>query len=228
MQRLSLFLPSEERGIKLKQTLVFKNVVSTYDELRDLVGTPSERAEKKVIHDIDEHCQNFISLSPFLIMSTADQKGNCDVSPRGDCPGFVMVINEKQLLIPERPGNKRVDSMKNILENPRVGLQFFIPGLGESLRINGKAFLVKDDDLLEKMAVNGKRPLLGIGVEAEECFIHCAKALLRSGLWEPETWKDKALLPRAAKILAAHANIEGVTVDEVEASLIEGYNNRLY
>ncbi|MGG1674473.1 pyridoxamine 5'-phosphate oxidase family protein [Neobacillus sp. NRS-1170] len=212
----------------IPRTLVFKDVISTYEELRSWIGTPSERAKKKVIHYIDEHCQNFISLSPFLVMSTADKKGNCDVSPRGDHSGFVMVLNEKQLLIPERPGNKRVDSMKNILENPRVGLQFFIPGLGETLRINGKACLVKDNDLLEKMAVNGKRPLLGIGVEVEECFIHCAKAILRSGLWKPEIWKDKALLPRAAKILAEHANIEGVSVDEIEASLIEGYKNRLY
>ncbi|MDN3015245.1 pyridoxamine 5'-phosphate oxidase family protein [Paenibacillus sp. BSR1-1] len=212
----------------IPRTLVFKDVISTFEELRSLIGTPSERAEKKVIHFIDKHCQNFISLSPFLVMSTADKKGNCDVSPRGDQPGFVMVLNEKQLLIPERPGNKRVDSMKNIIENPHVGLQFLIPGLGETLRINGKACLVKDDELLEKVAVNGKKPLLGIGVEAEECFIHCAKAILRSGLWKPETWKDKAHLPRAAKILAEHANIEGVSVDEVEASLIEGYKKRLY
>ncbi|MDR6123868.1 PPOX class probable FMN-dependent enzyme [Bacillus sp. SLBN-46] len=212
----------------MQETLSFKNKITTKDELRNLMGTPSERAQKKVINHLDIHCKNFISMSPFLVMSTANKSGHCDVSPRGDQPGFVLVLNDKQLIIPERPGNKRVDSMNNILENPFVGLQFLIPGLGETLRVNGKACIVTDEDLLEKMAVNGKAPLVGIGVEVEECFIHCAKALIRSGLWKPESWLDKKSLPRAAKILADHTNIKGITVDEVEASLHEGYEQRLY
>lgn len=212
----------------MQETLRFNKMITTQEELQALMGTPSERAQKKVIHHLDENCKDFISMSPFLVMSTADGSGSCDVSPRGDQPGFVLVMNEKQLIIPERPGNKRVDSMKNILENPYVGLQFFIPGLGETLRVNGKACLVTDEELLEKMAAKGKAPLIGIAVEVEECFIHCAKALIRSGLWQSESWMEKESLPRAAKILTDHAKIEDVTVDEVEASLHEGYKQRLY
>ncbi len=162
----------------------FKNLVTTEEELRAILGEPSDLVKQKVISYLDPHCQQFIGKSPFLMMSTSDQAGNCDVSPRGDVPGFVLTLDEKRLIIPERPGNKRADSMLNILSNPHVGLVFLIPGLGETLRINGTACLVQEEELLNKMAVNGKTPLLGIGVEVEECYIHCAKAFRRSGLWK--------------------------------------------
>lgn len=207
---------------------MFKDMIETEAELRSLLGTPSELASKKVIHHLDHHCVEFLSKSPFLVMATADKQGFCDVSPRGDRPGFVHVLNEKQFVIPERPGNKRVDSLRNILSNPRVGLQFFIPGLGETLRVNGKACIVRDDVLLEKMAVRGRKPLLGIGVDVEECFIHCAKALRRSGLWDTESWLEKELLPSAAKILFAHAKLPDSNVDTIQKSLEESYTKRLY
>jgi uncharacterized protein len=206
----------------------FKNAITTIEELRALVGSPTEFAQRKVVNSLDKHIRHFIELSPFLVMSTSNKNGNCDVSPRGDAPGFVMVLNEKQLVIPERPGNKRVDSMINIIENPQVGLLFFIPGLGETLRVNGKACLIQDEGLLEKMAVNGKKPLVAIGVDVEECFIHCAKAFIRSGLWNSEGWAKKETLPRAAKILADHYQIEGTTESDVEKRLQEGYKERLY
>ncbi|MEH7235407.1 pyridoxamine 5'-phosphate oxidase family protein [Bacillus sp. JJ1562] len=206
----------------------FENSVKTEEELRAMVGFPSELVENKTITYIDQHCEDFISNSPFLVMSTSDEFGFCDVSPRGDQPGSVLVLNEKQLLIPDRPGNKRIDSLRNILSNPKIGLLFLIPGLGETLRINGNATIVKDEELLGKMAVKDKRPLLGIGVDVEECFIHCAKAFKRSGLWDPNTWPDKAALPSAAKILFEHAQLPNSSVDSINERLEESYTKRLY
>lgn len=218
----------KKRGNILTTTNRFRETIRTEKELRSLIGSPSELASKKVITYVDHHCRNFISKSPFLVISTSDEDGFCDVSPRGDEPGFVLVLNEKQLIIPERPGNKRIDSMRNILSNPRVGLLFFIPGLGETLRVNGKAELIQDKELLEQMAVRGKSPLLGIAVEVEECFIHCAKAFKRSGLWEPESWVKTSELPSAAKILLEHSKISDATVESIQERLEESYTKRLY
>lgn len=204
------------------------NTIETEEELRSIIGFPSELVTKKVITYLDHNCADFISKSLFLIISTSDEFGFCDVSPRGDKTGFVQVLNEKQLIIPERLGNKRIDSMRNILSNPKIGLLFFIPGLAETLRVNGKATLVTDDELLEKMEIKGKRPLLGIAVEVKECFIHCAKSFKRSGLWEPNSWADKSSLPSAAKILFEHAKLPDTTVDTIQARLEESYSKRLY
>ncbi|WP_026690452.1 pyridoxamine 5'-phosphate oxidase family protein [Alteribacter aurantiacus] len=206
----------------------FKNKIETEEQLRQLIGFPSKLVNKKVISYLDRNCLEFISHSPFLVMSTSDKYGFCDVSPRGDHAGFVQVINEKHLIIPERPGNKRIDSMRNLLSNSRIGLLFFIPGLGETLRVNGKASIVTDDDLLNKMAIKGKKPLLGIGVEVEECFIHCAKAFIRSGLWDPGSWTEKGLLPSASKMLFEHANLPNTSVDSIQDRLNESYSKRLY
>jgi uncharacterized protein len=207
---------------------VFKSVIGSEDELRNLIGTPSELARKKVIHFLDFHCRDYISKSPFLVISTSDQNGFCDVSPRGDEKGFVIVMNEKYLVIPERPGNKRVDSLKNILENSRIGLLFLIPGLTETLRVNGKATIINDEDILNQMVANGKKPLVGIAVEVEECFLQCGKALKRSNLWNPESWMDVKDLPSGAKILADHANIPGMDETAMKERFEEGYRNRMY
>ncbi|MFD1864209.1 pyridoxamine 5'-phosphate oxidase family protein [Planococcus chinensis] len=206
----------------------FPNTIQTIEELLEFTGKPSELVNNKVISYLDEHCRAFIVKSPFLMISTSDASGFCDVSPRGDAAGFVHVMNDRQLIIPERPGNKRMDSLQNILSNPNIGLLFLIPGLGETLRINGKASVVRDLELLEKMAVNGKRPLLGIGVDVEECFIHCAKAFRRSELWNPETWMDQEELPKGAKILAAHAKLPNVDEAAVGKLLEKSYREKLY
>jgi len=163
-----------------------------------------------------------------LILSTADSSGYSDASPRGDAPGFVIVLDQKRFVIPERPRNKRMDSLKNILSNPRVGLLFLIPGMRETLRVNGKASLTLDPDLLEKMAAGGKKPILGIEVEVEECFIQCGKALTRSGLWNPDSWAEKNSLPSGAEILAAHSRLPATSAADIEARLEDGYKNRLY
>lgn len=202
--------------------------VTTESELRSLIGFPSELVQNKVISHIDEHCKQFISKSPFLFISTADSNGQCDGSPRGDAAGFVHVVDEKHLVIPERPGNKRIDSLRNILSNPEIGLVFLIPGLGETLRVNGRAFITKDVGLLSAMAVSGKVPSLGIVVVVEECFIHCAKAFRRSNLWVSDSWLSKNELPSPSKIISAHVNLEGITSEIIEARLAEGYAKRLY
>ncbi|TFD94543.1 pyridoxamine 5'-phosphate oxidase family protein [Jeotgalibacillus sp. R-1-5s-1] len=207
---------------------MMKDSITSEQELRDYLGEPSINATSKVIPYIDEHVEAYIAKSPFLTMSTADENGVCDASPRGDAPGFVLVQDEKHLLIPERPGNKRADSLMNILKNPGIGLLFMIPGLGETLRINGKARLVKDAEWLEKMAVQGKAPLLAIQVEVEECYIHCAKAFIRSGLWKPDSWLEKEDLPKPSKILHAHTKLPDTTPDSIQKRLEEGYRERLY
>ncbi len=206
----------------------FMKTIESEEELRSIIGFPSELANKKVISSIDHHCADFISKSPFMVLATSDESGFCDVSPRGDKAGFVQVLGEKMLLIPERPGNRRSDSLRNILSNPRVGLLFFIPGLGETLRMNGKAKLVIDDELLDRMAVNGKKPLLGIGVEVEECFIHCAKAFKRSELWEPNSWLDNGSLPSTSKMLFEHAKLPNTSAESIQERLEESYSKSLY
>ncbi len=207
---------------------IFKNVVKTLEELREISGKPGAVVNKKVIHSIDHHCREFISKSPFLTIGTTNGEGSTDVSPRGDTPGFVHIIDEKHLIIPERPGNRRLDSIINILSHPYVGVLFFIPGLGETLRVNGKACVIKDEELLEPMTVQGKRPVLGIGIEVEECFIHCAKAFIRSGLWQPDSWMEKENLPLPAKILKDHIQMPEIQTKDIEDDLEASYKHTLY
>jgi PPOX class probable FMN-dependent enzyme len=206
----------------------FRDVVTSEDALRAIVGVPSEVARAKQIAALDAHCRDFIARSPFLLLGTADAAGRCDVSPKGDAPGFVLVLDDRHLVIPDRPGNKRLDGMRNILSNPRVGLLFLVPGRGETLRVNGRACIVRDADLLERLTAMGKRPLLAIGVEVEEVFMHCAKAFKRSRLWSPGEWPDLAGLAPAARMLLDHARPAGMTLEQMERRLQDGYDKHLY
>lgn len=203
---------------------VFGETVKSLEELISIGGKPGNLAVNKVIHFLDEHCVSFISHSPLLFLSTSSESGS-DVSPRGDTPGFVKVFDEKHLLIPERPGNKRMDSLRNILDNPNIGLLVLVPGREETLRINGKASVVKDHSLLEQCEAFGNIPSLGIGVEVIECFIHCGKALKRSHLFEKQYWPSLGNMPVVAKMLSDHAKIEEAAVSN---SLLESYKHRLY
>src|SRR5262249_44013111 len=142
----------------------FENVVTTERELREIVGTPIPRAVLKERSVVDSHCRAFIARSPFLLMATSDSNGRCDVSPKGDVPGFVVVLDERRIVIPDRPGNKRLDGLTNILANPHIGLIFLVPGREETLRINGRACVTRDPALLRRFEVNGKTPLLAIAV----------------------------------------------------------------
>ncbi|MDR9854790.1 pyridoxamine 5'-phosphate oxidase family protein [Paenibacillus sp. VCA1] len=206
----------------------FQQIIRSEEELEQLAGKPRELVNQKVITSLDHHCRHFISLSPLVFVATSGADGTCDCSPRGDAPGFAYILDDHHLILPERPGNRRYDSLRNLLENPRVGLIFVIPGLEETLRINGKACIIRDPDLMERMAAQGKIPAVGIAVEVEECYIHCAKAFKRSRLWQPEHWPEAASLPDPAAIIATHAGKLRLTVDEVRASLAESYEKRLY
>jgi PPOX class probable FMN-dependent enzyme len=208
--------------------LVFDDVITSNEELRSLLGDPSKLAGNKVLTKLDQHCQTLIRQSPFLVLSTSNQDGTCDASPRGDEPGFVYIADENHIIIPERPGNKRVDSIQNILSNPHVGLLFIIPGMDETLRVNGKAFITRDQKWLEKMAVNQKVPRLGIVVTVEEAFMHCVKAFKRSGLWDSTTWPKRESLPSMAEILKDHIQRDELTVETINDSLMESYSKRLY
>ena len=188
--------------------------VTSQAVLREMIGTPHELVIKKTVSVIDEYCKKFIAMSPLLFLATADAAGNCDVSPRGDQPGSVYVVNDYQLVIADRPGNKRVDSLFNIVANPHVGLIFLIPGLEEVLRINGRATIIKNKDILSNMSLKGKPPLLGIGVDVEECFIHCPRALKESNIWNPEEWPYKEGIPSMMDIFRAHLKINGVELKE--------------
>lgn len=200
--------------------------ISNAETLRGLYGPPSERAARKVLPRLDRHCRHFIALSPFLVIGTADAQGRADCSPRGDAPGFVVVLDDSTLLIPDRLGNNRVDTMTNIVENPNIGLIFFVPGINETLRVNGKARVTTDPALLVPLAVGGKAPRTGILVAVEEAFLHCAKALIRSGLWQVESQVDRKSFPSLGRILADQ--IGGMDPAAAEAGIEESYRTRLY
>jgi PPOX class probable FMN-dependent enzyme len=169
--------------------------------LRDIFGRPGDLAKRKDIGHLDKHCRRFIELSPFLCIGTADKNGKADVSPRGDPPGFVQVLDDKTLIIPDRPGNNRLDTMSNIMENPNVGLLFMIPGFEDSLRINGRATIVRDPEVLKQAAVEGKEPKVAIRVTVDEAFLHCAKAFKRSRLWERDSIVERSAMPSLGKII---------------------------
>ena len=171
------------------------DVVEDFEELREIYGPPSDRSVKKQLSRFDKHCRAFIARSPFLVIASSDPSGRCDASPKGDAPGFVQVLDDETLLIPDRLGNNRVDTIGNLLERPGVGLIFFVPGLNETLRVNGRARITTDPALLEPLAVNGKVPRSGILVAAEEIYFHCGKALIRSDLWNPEKQLQSIRIP---------------------------------
>lgn len=207
---------------------IYKEVIQSEEELRAMYGYPGELVSNKSITFIDQHCRDFMSKAPILFIATSDAEGNCDVSPRGDGAGFVYVHDDKHLVIPERPGNRRFDSLRNIISNPKVGLIFIIPGLEETLRINGYASIIKDQEILKHMEAHGKIPGLGIAVEVEECYMHCAKAFKRSHLWDDTYWLPKEDLPKPAVIIAEHAKKLRLSQEDVSRSLKDSYENRLY
>jgi uncharacterized protein len=205
----------------------FRDLVTAEPELRALIGTPGPIAVAKEGSQLDGHCRRFIAHSPYVLIGTSDAAGRCDVSPKGDAPGFVLVLDDTHLVIPDRPGNKRLDGMRNILVRPHIGLLFLVPGREETLRVNGRAWLTRDDDLLERTSASGKRPTIAIGVEVEEVFTHCGKASLRSSLWQPDRWPDLSDLPSAACILHDRVHLDDMTLEQMEQRIVDD-KNRLY
>ena len=174
--------------------------ITTEATLLELLGEPADVVRAKVSDRVNELTRRFIDLSPFMLLATSAADGSCDVSPRGDPAGFVHVADERTLLVPERPGNRLADSLRNILRNPHVGLLFLVPGVGDTLRVNGRATIVTDRELLEPLSVEGKAPKLGLLIEIDEVFTHCSKAFIRSQLWDPERFVDRDELPSAGEI----------------------------
>lgn len=195
-------------------------------ELRSHIGAVSDLAERKVLKRLDGFCRDFIALSPFLVLASADGQGHVDASPRGDAPGFVRVIDGETLLIPDRRGNNRVDSFLNVLAAPAVGLVFMVPGINETLRVNGRARLTRDAGLLAPSAAQGKEPTTGLLVSVDEAFFHCGKALIRSQLWAAEAQVERSAFPTLGRIVAEQTRAIGVA--EAEANLEEAYRSRLY
>ena len=206
----------------------FTNLVTSEAELRnDGYPEPPPRAWEKEIELLDEQCGNFLSRSPFAMLATSDAQGRTTVTPRGGPPGFVRVLDDRRIAWADLTGNRRIDAFRQILENPQVGLIFMIPGLRETLRIDGTAYLTRDPAVLRAVDVPGRTADLAVGVVVRTAFVHCGKALIRSKLWEPDCWPAREDLPSAAAMLLA-ARHEQVPVEVVEKQLEEGYLTHLW
>lgn len=203
-----------------------REVIATHQRLRELSKQPSSRANNKIIDHIDDICRRFIAACPFVLVASRGSDGRIDVSPKGDPPGFVAVLDEKTLAIPDRPGNHRLDTFENLLAHPEIGLFFLIPGNGDTLRISGKGKIVRDWSLQAKLAVDGKAPSLVLVVTVEEAFMHCAKCVVRSGLWIAEQWPDRSNVPTLAEAIVTHAR-PAETINDIQA-IIDESNARLY
>lgn len=200
--------------------------ITSEAELRELLGAPMPRAvtkERVRLHDRD---RDWLAASPFCLIATAGADGSCDVSPKGDPPGFTLVLDDATLAIPERPGNRRADGFRNVLANPHVGLIYVVPGRTDTLRINGRARLVRDAPFFERMIVKGHRPKLALVVEIEQIFFHCAKAFMRSSLWKPETWRPEVLPSHATLVKSVQDTAE--TLEELERWYGPDYVKQLY
>jgi hypothetical protein len=200
--------------------------ISSEAELRDLLGEPMARAVTKERTRLHERDKEWLAASPFCLIATADAAGNCDVSPKGDPPGFAHIIDDTTIAIPDRPGNRRADGFVNILSNPQVGTIFLVPGRGETLRINGRARLLRDAPFFDDMVVKGHRPQLALVIDIQQIFFHCPKAFMRSALWKPETWDPGALPSHAAIVKSVQETPE--TLDELQAYYGPSYADRLY
>ncbi|HET6615484.1 MAG TPA: MSMEG_1061 family FMN-dependent PPOX-type flavoprotein [Dehalococcoidia bacterium] len=198
---------------------MFQEPVTSVEQLRDVISLPGEPALRKEISYLDEHCRELIARSPFLLLGTSNARGQCDVSPKGDVPGFVTVLDDQTLIIPDRPGNHRADSLRNIIENPHVGLLFIIPGVEWTLRINGGATIARDASMRDLCAVQGKAPELVIGVRVEEAYLHCPKCFIRSGLWDDATWMAADEQPNFAQFSRDMAGYQQVPLEIVEKGL---------
>jgi len=199
--------------------------IRSIEALRSLYREPSERAVRKQLDRLDAHCCRFVSLSPFLVIASADTDGRVDASPRGGEPGFVKVFDDRTVLIPDSPGNNRLDSMQNLISRPGVGLLFMVPGVDETLRINGKATLRTDAALIDLCANERRRPPLVIAVAVNEAYLHCAKALMRSKLWDAGARRERSVLPSMGQMLKDQIGSPGEP--ESDAAMRERYQKDL-
>ncbi|MDE2754909.1 MAG: pyridoxamine 5'-phosphate oxidase family protein [Acidobacteriota bacterium] len=201
--------------------------VKTMEELRAVYRPPATRAGLKVLDHLDVHCRDFIALSPFYVISSARADGRADASPRGDPPGsLAYILDEKTLLLPDRPGNRQVDTLMNVVERPYVGLVFFVPGLTETLRVNGRAEISTEAELLQPLAIQDRLPISVLKVTVEEAFLHCAKALIRARLWEPSAQVERSCYPTYGQVLADQ--IAGADAAEIDAGEAQSARTELF
>ena len=200
--------------------------ISTVAQLRSLYKPAMERAVKKQLAHIDRHCRSFIALSPYLVLCTSDSSGNLDASPRGGTPGFCKVADDHTLLVPDRPGNNRLDSFSNIIETGHLGMLFFVPGVDEMLRVNGTAQLRTDEHLRSLCVEQGKTPHVVVAVSVREAYLHCAKAIMRSGLWKCESQVQRSVLPTMGQMINEQAG--GPAVVESQEAMAARYRTQLY
>jgi len=195
--------------------------VDTLQSLRALYPAPKERALRKELDRLDPHCRRFIELSPFVVLASANAEGSMDASPRGGTPGFVKAPDEHTLLIPDAPGNHRLDTLENIAATGRLGLLFMIPGVDETLRVNGKAVLSTDPSLIEQAADERRRPVVVIQVQVEQAYLHCAKAFMRSRLWSPQAQVERSVLPTMGRMISEQTSLAGT--DETQEQMLARY-----
>ena len=201
--------------------------IESREELRSHYGGTHDLAVKKVLPALDGHARSFIGRSPFVLIGSQDGTGNADVTPKGDRPGFVAVLDDTTLAIPDRPGNNRLDTWENIVANPAVGLLFLIPGMNETLRINGTGQLTVDDGLRARFAIDGRLPVSVLVVSVKACYMHCAKAFMRSELWKPASWPDRSKLPTLGEILRDHCALNDTAAD-LDAGLDKAYEKSMW
>ena len=208
--------------------LTFNATITSQAQLRELMGEPVHPiVVAKTMAALDGHCRTFIDRSPFMLISSADRDGRMDISPKGDPAGFVSVLDDRTLAIPDRPGNQRFDTLRNLIDNPQVGLIFLIPGKRETLRISGTARIVTDLPLRETMAIKGKSPALVLVVDVEEAFFHCAKCMIRSAMWQPEQWPSLDGLPSLAEAMKGAPAVD-MPIEAMQAAISYDEAERLY
>jgi PPOX class probable FMN-dependent enzyme len=206
----------------------FRDRITTEGDLREHYRQSKESTRRKRLQHLDAHCRAFVAHATFVLVGTAAPDGTADVSPKGGPPGFVVVLDDHRLAIPDLAGNNLLDSLTNLLHDDAVGLLFVIPGLEETLRVNGHASITRDPEVLEACTVKDRRPTAAIGVDVTEAFVHCAKAFRRGALWRPDEWPDRSTLPTPGCMLRDHMGIEGVTGATVDELLEEGYAATLW
>jgi PPOX class probable FMN-dependent enzyme len=204
-----------------------EHLVESAESLRTIITEPTPGIELKVFDELIDEAVDYISRSPFLVLSTADAEGNIDASPKGDDAGFVEVEDEHTLVIPDRPGNKLVFGHRNILVNPHVGILFMIPGTTETLRVNGTATLISDPDLLRRLEARGKPAVLAVRVHVDEVFFHCSKAFIRSKLWKPETWPERQRISFGAMFAKRIESDDSALVSTIDAMVEEDARTNL-
>jgi uncharacterized protein len=220
-----IMLPIQHMAATASHPLT-SQVIASEAQLRELIGEPAALTCAKISNRLNAMTRLFVERSPFVCIATSDPAGNCDLSPRGDPAGFVRIVDERTLLLPERPGNRLADSLRNLLANPHIGLLFVVPGATDTFRVNGRATITTDKELLAPSVVEGKPPLLGILIDIDEAYTQCSKALLRSHLWDAERFIDPATMPTGGQV---HRAIQGEAFDaeQYDQERAERYRRRV-